>query len=166
MRGRSGAIVFGMVCRWILGGIFLYAGLCKIDQMLPLLQVVYGYEIISPPYGRIAAQLLPVAEVILGAALVAGVGIGGASLCGAMLVSCFVLAQASVIVRAISVSCGCCGDDVPVGYATLARTFMLAALAWLVFGIWVWSNCRRWEDTPADALLRIRRPVGPLQAMS
>lgn len=147
---RSGVIVFGMVCRWSLGGILLYAGLCKIDHVLPLLQVVYGYEIIAPPYGRVAAQFLPIAELVVGGALVARIGIGGASVCGALLMSCFVVAQASVIVRAISVSCGCFGDDIPVGYATLARTFTLAALAWTVFGIWFWTRYRGWEDVPVE----------------
>ena len=69
-----------LVCRLVVGGVFIYASLDKLIHPQAFAQVIHNYRMV--PYSLLHpfAVLLPVLEFIVGAALVLGIKQRGAAL--------------------------------------------------------------------------------------
>lgn len=118
---------FALVMPRLVGGVLLLAAVPKVMDPHGFLEVVRGYGVL--PLGTsVAAMVLPWAEVGLGALLVSGAGVRKASLAAAALGVGFVLAQGWVLVRGLSVPCGCFGTEEEVGVLTLLRAAGFAAV--------------------------------------
>jgi hypothetical protein len=78
------------------------------------------------------ARTLPLAELILGALLVAGAGLPWTAYVALGLLAAFTAAVAVRLARRDAVPCGCFGESspAPVGRDTLLRNLVLCWLAW------------------------------------
>jgi len=97
------------LCRLILGGIFLLAGLSKIPDPASFLLTMRGFEIFPDVLERFFAVYIPWLELVLGLCLVLGLLQRAAALLFSLLISGFTLAILSVMARGIVIDCGCFG---------------------------------------------------------
>jgi thiol-disulfide isomerase/thioredoxin len=129
-----------LVCRLLLAGVFIAAGLAKVADRSGTQVAVEGFGVPAGLAG-VVARALPAVEVAIGCALVplhsARFGALGASI---LLVS-FIGAIGLAIARGRSPDCHCFGQvhSEPAGVRTLARTVVLLALAGFV-AIAGWNN--------------------------
>jgi putative oxidoreductase len=97
-----------------LGGLFIAAGLAKIQQPYDFLGAVYDYELLGPRTGLWLASILPWLEVGVGLSLVSGVWQTGGALLAVVLFSVFTVAQASAAAEGLKIPCGCAAGNAPV----------------------------------------------------
>jgi putative oxidoreductase len=97
-----------------LGGLFIAAGLAKIQQPYDFLGAVYDYELAGPRTGLWIASILPWLEVGVGLSLVSGVWQTGGALLAVVLFSVFTVAQASAAAEGLKIPCGCAAGNAPV----------------------------------------------------
>ena len=98
-------LVFG--ARLILGAVFIYASLEKIQNPAGFAQAIYNYRMVPEALINIMAIVLPWLELICGILIIVGVFVrGSALLIGAML-AVFIVALSSAILRGLDISCGC-----------------------------------------------------------
>ena len=100
-----------LLCRLIIGGIFIYASLDKLAHPQAFAESIHHYRIV--PYALLhpSALWLPMVEFVLGAALVLGIWRRGAALLAAVLLAVFMVAIASALLRNLDISCGCFNTD-------------------------------------------------------
>mgnify|MGYP000241754431 CR=1 FL=1 len=96
-----------LLFRLALGGIFLYAGVVKSQDPAGFAQAIYNYRILPGWAINPMAILLPWVEMVLGAALVLGIWIPGASLLASGLLGIFALALCINLARGLDIDCGC-----------------------------------------------------------
>ncbi len=98
--------------RVILGSLFIWAGTMKILDVDSFVETV-GYFKIAPfdadPWDMWLGYMLPVFEILVGAALILGILLKGAILSLLMLTATFLAAVISARMRGINYECGCFG---------------------------------------------------------
>lgn len=126
--------------RFVLGGIFVWSGLAKIRQPYDFLSNVYDYELVGAKLGLLVAVVLPWLEILVGAALLLGLFVGGGMLGAFFLTALFVGVQSSALARGLTIACGCFSTTSAgmISYTTLIRTSVLllcsgTLLAWNVY---------------------------------
>lgn len=93
--------------RLILGVVFIYASLEKIQNPAGFAQAIYNYRMVPEALINIMAIALPWLELVCGVLIIVGVFVrGSALLIGAML-AVFIVALSSAILRGLDISCGC-----------------------------------------------------------
>ena len=93
--------------RLILGAVFIYASLEKIQNPGGFAQAIYNYRMVPESLINIMAIVLPWLELICGILIIVGVFVrGSALLIGAML-AVFIVALSSALLRGLDISCGC-----------------------------------------------------------
>jgi uncharacterized membrane protein YphA (DoxX/SURF4 family) len=93
--------------RVILGAVFIYASLEKIQHPGEFAQAIYNYRMVPDALINIMAIVLPWLELICGILIIVGVFVrGSALLIGAML-AVFIVALSSALMRGLDISCGC-----------------------------------------------------------
>ena len=102
----------------LVGGIFIYASIDKIQDPRAFAKIVYHYQVIGPnsTVGFVPANLLAVVlpwlELFVGVCLVAGAWRREAAVVSAALLAVFVVAVASALARGIDIAnCGCFALD-------------------------------------------------------
>jgi uncharacterized membrane protein YphA (DoxX/SURF4 family) len=96
-----------LVLRLVVGAVFIYASLDKIQHPAAFARAVSYYHLAPNDLINLFALILPWAELVAGVGLIAGVAArGSALLIGAMLVV-FVIALGWAIAKGIDISCGC-----------------------------------------------------------
>ena len=135
---RTAAMV---LLRLLLGGLFLWAGLSKLGSPLQTLASVYSYQIVLPDLlASLIAAALPWMEILLGAALLAGVWLPVATGWTAVLLLFFSVMTAQAWWRELPIDCGCVDLSVlhpalaaltTPGGATLRNMVLLALTALL-----------------------------------
>jgi putative oxidoreductase len=100
-----------LLCRLVLGGVFLYASLDKLADPAGFARAISHYHIVPYPLLHPAAHLLPVVELVVGSALVLGLLRRGAALLCGLMVLIFMAAITSALVRGLDISCGCFNTD-------------------------------------------------------
>jgi len=120
----------GFGCRLVIGGVFLFACLDKLQHPAAFAIAVDHYHLV--PYSLLhpMAHSLPVLELVVGLALVFGFMRRGAALLAALLTVVFLVAIASALIRGLDISCGCFHTDGghAVGISLLLRDLGLLAL--------------------------------------
>lgn len=135
-----------LVCRVALGVVFLYAGLPKLMAPQAFLIAVRGYMMLPDPVIPLFTIALPAVEVVVGAALVAGVWPRAAALVTAGMVVMFLVAIAQAMVRGIDIECGCFAHgDARVGWGLVFRDILMLAMLVPVF----LDRRPRWAAWPA-----------------
>lgn len=143
-RRLAEAVVY--VVRMIVGIVFLWAGLIKLQYPLVFLDAVYQYKLLGPTSGLALTLALPTLEVLIGVSLITNIWAGGGLLVSTLLTLMFVVIQICVIWRGDSVGCGCFGDGVgshaTIGWWTLGRAVLLSLLAMIGYRAWIIKETR------------------------
>jgi uncharacterized membrane protein YphA (DoxX/SURF4 family) len=100
----------GTVARWVLGGVFLVAGVLKLPDPDAAVRAVRAYRLLPEPLVAPVAFGLPVLEMAVGLAVVAGVFVRTASVAAAVLLVVFLAGVGSAWARGLQIDCGCFGD--------------------------------------------------------
>lgn len=127
------AVVYvAVACRWFLGLVFLAAGLAKIRQQEKS-TAVDRYGILPHPLVRPVAASLPIVEVVLAIALLAGIFPVLTGAVVALVLCAFSWAIALNLRRGRRFDCGCGLDtDAPISWTMIARNALLVLLAFTV----------------------------------
>jgi hypothetical protein len=116
----------GAIC---VGAVFLGAGIAKLRNRRVFPGVVANYRLLPEGLVPPVAAILPIAEVVIGAALIGGFRLAG--LPAAALLVVFALAMAINIGRGrLHIDCGCGRSELrqPLSRALVVRNLLLAAL--------------------------------------
>ena len=115
-RSRSTAWpdIVGLICRLILGLTLAIAGAIKLTDLDQSRWAVLNYRIffdteINRTFASIVGYSLPIIEVAVGFALIAGLFTRMAAIIGTLLVLVFIGGIVSVWIRGINLDCGCFG---------------------------------------------------------
>jgi uncharacterized membrane protein YphA (DoxX/SURF4 family) len=103
---RSGFYLYHF-CRLALGGMFLYAGAVKADNVVAFARDVANYQLLPYAWNYLVAATLPYVEAVAGLLLVFNRKVRPAALLLAILTFVFMLALASVVARGMEIDCGC-----------------------------------------------------------
>jgi uncharacterized membrane protein YphA (DoxX/SURF4 family) len=95
--------------RAVLGGVFVVAGLIKLPDPAAAERAVRAYRLLPEGLVAPAAFGLPVLEIAVGLALLAGVFVRTAAVVSAVMLAGYIAAVASVWARGLSIDCGCFG---------------------------------------------------------
>ena len=96
-----------LVCRIVLGGIFIYASLDKIAHPADFAKAIGNYHVLPFGLENLLALSLPWLELFAGVALITGVMIDGAAIMVIIMNIIFIFAISQALARGISIECGC-----------------------------------------------------------
>ncbi len=124
-RNLLGTIV--LICRVIVGGVFIFASLDKMQNPDAFALVIHHYRLVPFPLLHPFAMFLPVLEFLVGVALILGVRQRGAALITVLMNVMFIAAISSALFRGLDISCGCFNTDGGhgVGLSLLLRDVLL-----------------------------------------
>lgn len=105
----KGAALAALVCRLVIGVIFLVSGLAKISDQVRFLLTLRAFRFFPDPLLPLASIVLPWLEFFLGLFVLIGLCLGTSALMVAALNLVFAAALLSVTVRGIEIDCGCFG---------------------------------------------------------
>jgi len=100
-----------LLCRWIVGVVFLYACIDKLAHPVAFAQNIANYRLLPMPLLHPFAWLLPVLEAVVALALLAGWQRRGAGFLAAGMSAMFIGAIGISLVRGLDISCGCFQTD-------------------------------------------------------
>lgn len=124
--------------RLVLSAVFIYASLDKIINPGAFAQAVFNYQVLPGELVNLTALILPWLELILGACLLSGRWMTGASSLGAVLMTVFMGLILFNLARGLDISCGCFStkpDEGPMDKLTLLRDILFLALALCLAGL-------------------------------
>jgi len=93
--------------RLLLGAIFIAASIDKIVHPAEFAKIVQNYQILPDSLINIVSIMLPWLEVLLGAFIVYGWWLPGATVLACLLLAVFWVALAYAVARGIDIHCGC-----------------------------------------------------------
>jgi uncharacterized membrane protein YphA (DoxX/SURF4 family) len=96
-----------VLCRLVLGGIFIYASLDKIAHPHEFAKIIANYAILPDWLVTLPALALPWLELIAGVCLIAGVWVRSSALLLSLLLLVFIMALGYNALRGIDMNCGC-----------------------------------------------------------
>ena len=99
----------GLAARLVTGGVWIWAGALKLGDSYQSVQAVRAYEILPESLVEPVGYLLPVLEVVIGLALVAGLLTRGAAVLSSLLFVVFIAGIVSAWARGLQIDCGCFG---------------------------------------------------------
>jgi len=102
-----GTVLVYHLCRLLLGGLFLYAGAVKAEDVVAFAGNVANYKILPYSWNYLVAATLPYVEVVAGLLLLFNRKVRPAALVLGVLTAVFMLALASVTLRGLEIDCGC-----------------------------------------------------------
>jgi uncharacterized membrane protein YphA (DoxX/SURF4 family) len=133
-----GFIPVQFVCRFILGGLFIYASISKIVHPYAFAKIIYNYQLLPETLIYISAVVLPWVEMISGLFLVAGIFKRTSAIILSSLLFIFIIAISTNLIRGLNFDCGCfttavtkSGSD-PVGLL-IRDTLMLIPAGVIIF---------------------------------
>lgn len=142
-----------LLARWVLGGVFAYAGLMKLLEPAANFQAALEqYPLLPPVILPFLARFLPWVEWILGMLLVLGYAIRGCTLVlGLLSISFVVVLTASFSSGGALKHCGCFGNS---GIPLSGREVYLLDWLNIVLAVFIfWRHDISWS---VDSLLRKR----------
>ena len=120
-----------LLIRIILGGIFIYSGIYKINDPQSLEVVIRNYKILNDPFIALLAMALPPLEIIIGACLLLKMLFKGAILITGSLLIAFIVSLSSLILRGLDVECGCLGLRTSLQMQIFIDSLLLLGAAYL-----------------------------------
>ena len=127
---------FELVCRLLLGGVFVYASLDKILYPAEFAKIVYNYQILPAMASNLTAMVLPWLELFAGLALLVGIWRAESSLTLSVLLVVFIIALSVNLVRGVDIDCGCLsvgGGGRSISLLTIVEDVLLLAAGMVVF---------------------------------
>jgi len=134
--------VFQLICRLVLGGLFVYAGFTKLyppENRLLFEMAVSSYQLLPVPLVIVVAYVLPWVEVTLGVLLMVGWKLRYFATFAALLLGAFIAAMGITYARGIEADCGCFGLGEPISPLTLLRDSGVLAVA-LFLAVYSWRK--------------------------
>ena len=128
-----------LTLRWLLGGLFVYAGAIKALNPAEFANDIANYQLLPWQYAVAGAHFLPWLEIFSGFALLFGTWKSGALRVLLLLMLLFLQALVTAWLRGLNIHCGCFGRAFATSnYALLfLRDFAITfALAWLFSRDW------------------------------
>ena len=124
------------LCRFFLGGVFLWAGGTKIVNPHDFANIIANYQLLPDFAVNITAVWLPWIEVLCGILLISGIWVEGSLIVINALLIVFIVALISNWVRGIDVDCGCFAVDVEKGESNylfdIIRDIILLAIGMFI----------------------------------
>jgi len=124
-----------LACRLLLGTVFVIAAIPKIARPESFATAIEAYEMIPLAVVNIAAILFPWIELACGLFLIAGVYVRpGAALLG-ILLTVFIVAITTAVLRGLNINCGCFGESggSAVGWNRVLEDIVLLVPAWILY---------------------------------
>lgn len=128
---------FGAI-RWVLGGIFVYAGTIKIYDPYSFAASIAGYRLIPEGATLPLAHVIPLIELSLGLFILFNLFLRYSLLLLSLLLLIFQTALFSLIIRNIYIDCGCFGNLIQINdfrleiYIAIIRNFLLLTFSILL----------------------------------
>jgi uncharacterized membrane protein YphA (DoxX/SURF4 family) len=126
-----------LICRIVLGGIFIFASLDKIAHPAEFAKAIGNYHVLPFGLENLLALTLPWLELLAGVALITGVMVDGAAIMVILMNIVFIFAISQALARGISIECGCFsvttegGDNI--GLQTIIRDIGYLIMGFIVF---------------------------------
>ena len=98
-----------LLFRIIVGGIFIYAGILKINDLQSFELSIRNYQILNDPWVALIAITLPPLEIIIGTAILIRFLYHGALFIASLTLIIFIASLVSLLARNIDINCGCLG---------------------------------------------------------
>ena len=99
--------LFVLLCRIILGTVFIYASIDKIFNPEAFAAIISNYKLLPDFFIYTPALFLPWIELVAGSFLIAGIFVRGSSFLLNGLLIVFILAITINLIRGLSFDCGC-----------------------------------------------------------
>jgi len=153
---------FILILRLYIGGLFIYAGISKINNTGQFTVAIASYGIVSYSTAEVMAIVLPWIELISGVFLVAGIG---APFCAAiigLLLALFSIAILINLLRGAPLHCGCF-PGAPAGVSDLISSREFARdILWLIMTLHVFFFDKSFHLESRSSLLlkRIKGKTG------
>lgn len=96
-----------LICRIIIGFIFIYASIHKIAEPALFAKIIYGYALFPGSMINIIAIVLPYVEIIIGISLVLGIYPRSAAIVLSCMLFVFMTAISVNLIRGHEFDCGC-----------------------------------------------------------
>ena len=124
------------LCQLVLGGIFIYASLDKINHPDSFAQIIESYEILPIPIINLFAIFLPWLELFCGILFISGIWlkINSAILSGLLII--FIMAMWLALSRGLEINCGCFETIGETDNVSLVR--ILEDIGLLILALWVY----------------------------
>ena len=125
-----------LICRIVLGGIFIFASLDKIAHPAEFAKAIGNYHVLPFGLQNLLALTLPWLELLAGVALITGVMVDGAAIMVIIMNIVFIFAISQALARGISIECGCFsvttegGDNI--GLQTIIRDIGYLIMGFIV----------------------------------
>ncbi|GAB3946997.1 DoxX family membrane protein [Corynebacterium tapiri] len=138
------------VARFFMAYIWITAGLHKIGNNLNVTQSIQAYDIFTPAWNHILAQLIGPLELAGGLMLLMGLYLRKSSLVSTIVLVLFIIGISQAWIRGLELNCGCFGpEEATTNYPkqyfeTIVRDLVFIALS-------VWTMVRpftRWAVRP------------------
>jgi putative oxidoreductase len=128
-RLRAIPVWLEFILRLIVGGVFIYASLDKIQNPGSFAAAVANYRILPYIFLHPAALYLPWLEMVCGMALIIGIQKRGAAWIISIMTAIFMIAITVALSRGLDISCGCFNTEGGhgVGISLLGRDALLLA---------------------------------------
>jgi uncharacterized membrane protein YphA (DoxX/SURF4 family) len=102
-----------LISRLVIGDIFIYAGIAKIQTISLLIDEIEKYRILPGSLAVAYGTVLPYVEVLLGVLLVLGAATRVSASVSGLLVVSFIIAKISAMIRGLDISvCSCLGPKI------------------------------------------------------
>lgn len=146
-RKKSAAVldVISFVARFYMAFIWISAGVAKIGEPMTVSQNIEAYEIFTPEFSFLLAQLIGPLELAGGLLLLLGLYLRQSSAVALVVLVLFILGLSWAWAQGLVISCGCFGDagatNIPL---TIGRDIFYVALT-----VWtMWRPYRRFALRP------------------
>lgn len=127
--------VVSFIARFYMAFVWILGGVTKIGETMTVSQNIQAYEIFTPQFSFLLAQLVGPLELAGGLLLALGIYLRKSSVLGLIVLVLFILGLTWAWVQGLVISCGCFGDadetNIPL---TIGRDFLFVALT--VWTIW------------------------------
>ena len=143
---------FGTLARLVVGGVWLAAGLLKLQDGAESVRAVRAYQLLPEAVVPSVGHALPAVEIVVGLALVAGALTRGTAVASSLLQLAFIIGISSAWARGLQINCGCFGNGGFNADATSQYPWEIARdVGLLLLSLWlVWRPRTR---LAVDALL-------------
>jgi uncharacterized membrane protein YphA (DoxX/SURF4 family) len=141
----------GFTAALVVGAVLVVSGVGKLRDPSGFVLAVLDYEVLPRPLATAYARTVPLAEIVCGPALLAGIAPMASGALAAALLTSFLIGVSVNLARGRDLDCHCFGpgSSEPLGWTTLARISILLACAGLAVA---WRGSGALALLPHDAL--------------
>lgn len=133
----------GLLARFFLGAVLVYAGAVKVGSPLTAQRAVQAYELFPMGLAGAIGLALPFVEIVLGVLLLVGLFTRPVAVVSTVLMLAFVVGIAQAWARGLTIDCGCFGGGGQIGAeATRYPQEIARDLAFAAAGVWLAARPR------------------------